>query len=177
MLVAPPLPSPPPTALPTPSTSRDARPILAGAGVATAKGVAVKENGARGFAVFQDGAGGETGERGNDWEDLGTNQSRKKENEIEAAVWKGETLHMPTTPKLGALRLEVFRDDVRFVSSFAARFRRWGADEEVDCRMYLRLRQLATLQPRPTSLSAPSAGRAKRRCSPRTRSRTTRTRT
>ncbi|KAK4704341.1 hypothetical protein P7C70_g1868, partial [Phenoliferia sp. Uapishka_3] len=112
MLIAPPLPPTPHVESLSTSTSRDARPILAGAGVGSSKPTGlIKENGARGFAVFQDGDGAESQERGKDWEDLGTVKSRKKENDIEAGVWKGETLHMATAPKAGALRLEVFRDE------------------------------------------------------------------
>ncbi|KAL8280139.1 hypothetical protein RQP46_007469 [Phenoliferia psychrophenolica] len=115
MLVAPPLPpSPPPAAAAlSSSTSREARPILAGPGVGSSKPAPslVKGNSASSFAVFQDGAESEAHERGKDWEDLGTVKSRKKENDIEASAWKGETLPMTAAPKAGALRLEVFRDE------------------------------------------------------------------
>ncbi|KAM0754458.1 hypothetical protein T439DRAFT_376938 [Meredithblackwellia eburnea MCA 4105] len=109
MLVAPPLPPSPP---PATSNSRDARPILAGAGVGASLSLAGgKENGAKGFAVFQDGEGGTEQEKGKDWEDIGTAKSRKKENTIEAGPWKGETLPMGASSKPGAFKLEVFRDE------------------------------------------------------------------
>lgn len=176
MLVAPPLPPAPAVETTTASTSRDARPILAGAGVGPSKpGVGlVKENGARGFAVFQDGADGEQHERGKDWEDLGTVKSRKKENVVEAGQWKGETLPMAAAPKPGALRLEVFRDEV------SLSLYRGGPEADKTLhrhRMYPPRRPRATRLPPARSSRAPYADRARRRCSSRTRSRTTATRT
>lgn len=128
MLVAPPLPDPTPT--PAASTSTSARSILAGAGVqglGAGAGVAAKENGAKLFEVFTDPAA-EAGEKreGAVWEDLGTVKSRKRENEVEGSIWKGQTL--PMTPggvsgKPAPFKLEVFRDAVSSV------YYAWQADD------------------------------------------------
>lgn len=73
-----------------------------------------KENGGSAFAIFRD-TGASKGEHaeGAQWEDLGTVKSRKRENEVEAGEWKGETLPMASASKPGAFKLEVFRDSVR----------------------------------------------------------------
>ncbi len=113
MLVAPPLPEPAPTPAASSSSSRS---ILAGAGVQGLGSGAAKENGAKLFEVFSDPAA-EAGEKreGAVWEDLGTVKSRKRENEVEGSIWKGQTL--PVTPggvngKPAPFKLEVFRDAV-----------------------------------------------------------------
>lgn len=127
MLVAPPLPTTPPPSSPTSTkTAHPPRQILAGQALlptvpfnahpssSTAPG---RENGAKGFAVFQDSAGTAGEVEAGGWEDFGTVKSRKRENEIEAKEWKGETLPMGT--KVGAggggFKLDVFRDNVRFI--------------------------------------------------------------
>lgn len=125
MLHAPPLPSPPrPSPPSSTSTSSAARPILAGAGMAPsgAGTVAGKENGGNAFAIFRD-TGASKGEHaaGAQWDDLGTVKSRKRENEIEATEWKGETLPMASASKPGAFKLEVFRDSVSLGTRFGAR--------------------------------------------------------
>ena len=113
MLIAPPLPDP----APTPTASSSSRAILAGAGVqGLGSAAAAKENGAKLFEVFSDPAA-EAGEKreGAVWEDLGTVKSRKRENDVEGSIWKGQTL--PVTPggasgKPAPFKLEVFRDTV-----------------------------------------------------------------
>jgi checkpoint serine/threonine-protein kinase len=63
--------------------------------------------------VFSDGAGGSENFEPSEWGDLGTRDSRKKENVVESTPWKGETIPQkraglaPRTPKL-----EVFKDTV-----------------------------------------------------------------
>jgi checkpoint serine/threonine-protein kinase len=69
------------------------------------------------FSVFRDTAAKPGGEHatGAQWDDLGTVKSRKRENDIEATEWKGETLPMTgahSATKPGAFKLEVFRDTV-----------------------------------------------------------------
>lgn len=89
---------------------------------------AAKENGAKLFEVFADPAA-EAGEKreGAVWEDLGTVKSRKRENEVEGSIWKGQTL--PVTPgaasgKPAPFKLEVFRDAVSG---------RWGSHRGCTC--------------------------------------------
>lgn len=80
---------------------------------------ALPNNGAAGFAVFQDGTdenGQSQGGNAQDgWEDFGTNSSRRRENERAATAWKGETLPMQAASLSASQgpRLEVFRDEVR----------------------------------------------------------------
>lgn len=126
MLVAPPLPSTPPPSSPTPTTAPLARPILAGHALVptvptsnsgpTISNAGGRENGSRGFNVFQDTAAS-TGVVGEDakggWDDFGTVKSRKRENEVEAKEWKGETLPMGSKAVGTGFKLDVFRDNVR----------------------------------------------------------------
>lgn len=120
MLHAPPVSSPPrsaPSSSATPSMSA-ARPILSGAGMApSGAGVGGKENGGSAFAVFRDTAASVSHADGAQWDDLGTVKSRKRENEVEAKEWKGETLPMSggtaaSATKPAPFKLEVFRDAV-----------------------------------------------------------------
>lgn len=115
MLVAPPLPDSPPRVT---AISRDVRSILAGSAIASTPAVAGKENGAKGFAVFQDGEGSKGSTDGSAWNDFGTVRSRKRENEIDATEWKGETLPMggKQIGGGGGFKLDVFRDNVRLPS-------------------------------------------------------------
>lgn len=75
--------------------------------------------GASAFAIFRDdkSSKGEHAE-GAEWEDLGTVKSRKRENDVEAKEWKGETMPMAgaSASKPGMFKLEVFRDSVRLFS-------------------------------------------------------------
>jgi hypothetical protein len=91
---------------PAPSTS--------GAVSTSATSSAIPANGSKGFAVFQDTAVDANRIGGGSWEDLGTNKSRRRENEVEAVEWKGETMPMIAKKSGGGLgKLEVFRDNVR----------------------------------------------------------------
>jgi checkpoint serine/threonine-protein kinase len=78
---------------------------------------AIKDNGAK-LAVFSDDQAGPSGSsEPSEWAELGTRDDRRKENNIEAGPWKGETLPQsaarsrvaPRTPKV-----EVFQDGVSF---------------------------------------------------------------
>jgi checkpoint serine/threonine-protein kinase len=125
MLVAPPLSESPPPVVRSSATSRDARAVLGGASLppapstsgavsTSATSSAIPANGAKGFAVFQDTAVDANRIEGGSWEDLGTNKSRRRENEVEAVEWKGETMPMIAKKSGGGVgKLEVFRDDVR----------------------------------------------------------------
>ena len=82
-------------------------------GLAIAPQAPINENAAKGFAVFKDGDGAVEPGEGETWEDMGTVQSRKRENTVEGGEWKGETMPMGGSAKVAPLRLEVFRDSVR----------------------------------------------------------------
>lgn len=131
MLLAPPITSPLPSTTSSPftltttasslssSTSRSlngsSAPIL---GISTSSTTPARENNKKDFSIFQDDdddEGGGVNQPGEGkWEDLGTMKSRRRENDLEATEWKGETMVMggrailPTT----VTRIEVFRDDV-----------------------------------------------------------------
>lgn len=121
MLLAPPLAEPESIRqLLASTTSRDARSILGGASLppppATTIASSGPVNGAKGFAVFQDTAdepSNVTGVVEGEWKDLGTIKSRRRENEIEAVEWRGETMPMNSKKSGGIGKLEVFRDNVR----------------------------------------------------------------
>ncbi|GAA6059120.1 hypothetical protein JCM10212_003867 [Sporobolomyces blumeae] len=116
MLVAPPLPSPPRAAT---STSESTRPILSssrplGPPSTGGTGVGPKGNGSM-FAVFRDEAANESSGKSAEWDDFGTVQSRKRENEVEKKEWSGETIpqkNAVAAPTSGGLfKLEVYRDE------------------------------------------------------------------
>lgn len=115
--------SSPPAAGSSTATSSSApviRPAMSGAGIApsgTGTAAPGKENGSSLFSVFRDSGAKSAGEHASDaqWHDLGTVKSRKRENDIEATEWKGETLHMSggtSASKPNTFKLEVFRDSV-----------------------------------------------------------------
>ncbi|CAE6343568.1 unnamed protein product [Rhizoctonia solani] len=68
-------------------------------------------NGAR-IPVFRDGDQPESGIQTNEWADVGTRDSRRKENHLDGKSWQGETLpqlkHGVFTPKTP--KIEVYRD-------------------------------------------------------------------
>lgn len=86
----------------------------AGATAATSK-----PNGAA-FAVFSDdqsSASGAQSREGGSWSDIGTRDSRRRENVKDATPWVGETLPMAPAGQAPSEKLQVFRDDVRFLPS------------------------------------------------------------
>ena len=93
------------------STSRRGLASSQGLGQSTSKA----PNGAL-FAVFSDEGKKDENGQTSGWEDLGTRDSRRRENVKEATAWKGETLSMSTGSSFGGERLEVFRDEVRILS-------------------------------------------------------------
>ncbi|KAK4048695.1 protein kinase [Microbotryomycetes sp. JL201] len=121
MLVAPPLASPqdsPPRASTTASgNSADSRTIL-GSGMSGLSSTVAptasssRPNGGSAFTIFKDAAGSYSNSNGAQWDDMGTVKSRRRENEIDAKPWKGETLPMTNaaTGKPAPFKLEVFRD-------------------------------------------------------------------
>lgn len=125
-MIAAPLPDSPPPVSNSNSATRSARSILGGASLAPALSTlgstpsavgssAILVNGAKGFSVFQDTAGGADSIAEGSWDDLGTNKSRRRENEMEAVEWKGETMPMTAKKSGGGIgKLEVFRDVGRF---------------------------------------------------------------
>ncbi|SCV74798.1 BQ2448_7827 [Microbotryum intermedium] len=121
MLIAPPVSSPPRPTLTTsndPSINPQARPALSGRGLASGakENQPTSTNGASAFAIFRDTTmpSGSTLEnpRGSEWSDLGTVGSRKRENELEAKAWKGETMPMGNDKAAAVvpMKLTVFRD-------------------------------------------------------------------
>ena len=92
------------------STSRS-QPLAA----SSSQGIRPTPNGAL-FSVFTDTGADENGVREGTWEDLGTRDSRRRENHKDATTWKGETLSTSIGPSAGLLpggeKLMVFRDDV-----------------------------------------------------------------
>ncbi|SGY81412.1 BQ5605_C009g05496 [Microbotryum silenes-dioicae] len=122
MLIAPPVASPPRA---NPSTSTDptinphARPALSGRGFtagAKENQSASSTNGASAFAIFRDTTPSSSStlenSGGSEWKDLGTVASRKRENEMEAKGWKGETMPMggEKAQTVAPIKLTVFRD-------------------------------------------------------------------
>ena len=117
MLVAPAVPSPPPSPIAgqAPAPSPLVRPILAGAGVgAPSTRLPGKEsrNGASAFAIFRDGGDGVGEDGAGGYEDMGTVKSRKKENEVEVREWAGEKMPMTAPKPATGFKLEIFRDAV-----------------------------------------------------------------
>ena len=117
MLVARPSPAlddaPAPLVRPALGSSRSAP--LASSQSRSGAASALPNNGAPLFAVFSDTADGSGGAGSGTWDDLGTVESRRRENVREATAWSGETL--PTDGSIAVPRtterIEVFRDEVR----------------------------------------------------------------
>lgn len=136
MLLAPALPSPPSTTsttspftlTPSASSLSSSTSRSINGSTATVLGISsttsttpARENGAREFSIFKDDgkSGVDENLEGGKWEDLGTIKSRRRENDIEATEWKGETMIMGGRAVLPVVaRMEVFRDDVSLVFLF-----------------------------------------------------------